>query len=74
MNLALFAAAFGMGIAAFGASMGIAILGGKATESIARQPEAASQIRGAMNLGVILCEATAIYTLAVAILIWIKVG
>jgi len=48
-------------ITGIGAGIGIGLATGKATESIARQPEAKKDIR--------LAEATAIYGLIVAILI-----
>ena len=41
----------------------------KATESIARQPEAAGKIQSALILGAGLSEATAIYGLITAILL-----
>lgn len=43
------------------AGIGIAIATGKASEAIARQPEAAGQIRSTMLIGCALAEATAIY-------------
>ena len=56
--------AIGAAIAVFtgiGAGVGIGIATGKATEAIARQPEAAGQIRNSMIVGCALAEATAIY-------------
>ena len=56
--------AIGDAIAVFtgiGAGVGIGIATGKATEAIARQPEAAGQIRSSMIVGCALAEATAIY-------------
>ena len=56
--------AIGAAIAVFtgiGAGVGIGIATGKATEAIARQPEAAGQIRSSMIVGCALAEATAIY-------------
>ena len=44
-----------------GAGVGIGIATAKATESIARQPEAKGDIRTALLLGCALAEATAIY-------------
>lgn len=55
--------AIGAAIAVFtgiGAGLGIGIATGKATEAIARQPEAAGQIRSSLLLGCALAEATAI--------------
>lgn len=56
--------AIGAAIAVFtgiGAGVGIGIATGKASEAIARQPEAAGQIRSSMIVGCALAEATAIY-------------
>ncbi len=64
--------AIGAGIAALtglGAGIGIGIATGKATEAIARQPEAEGKITKALILGCALAEATAIYGLIVAMLI-----
>ena len=44
-----------------GAGVGIGIATGKATEAIARQPEAESKISKSLILGCALAEATAIY-------------
>lgn len=56
-----------------GAGIGIGFATSKAAESVARQPEAANQIRSVTLLGLVLAEATAIYGLFVAILLWLKV-
>ena len=64
--------AIGAGIAvlgALGAGIGIGIATGKATEAIARQPEAAGKINKTLILGCALAEATAIYGFAVALMI-----
>lgn len=54
--------------AALGAlSMGIAIA--KSNESIARQPEASSQIKSGLMLGLVFIETAIIYALIVAILV-----
>ena len=58
-------AALGLAIAAFGGAIGQGIATGKAVESIARQPEAANDIRGALLLGLALIEALTIYALLV---------
>ena len=52
-----------------GAGVGIGIATAKATESIARQPEAKGDIRTALILGCALAEATAIYGFVIALLI-----
>jgi F-type H+-transporting ATPase subunit c len=64
--------AIGAGIAVLtgvGAGIGIGIATGKATESIARQPEAKDDINKALLLGCALAEATAVYGFVIAVLI-----
>ncbi len=56
-------------LAGIGAGIGIGIATGKAVEGIARQPEAAGQIRTTLILGCVLAEATAIYGFVVSILV-----
>lgn len=65
-------AAIGAGIAVLtgiGAGLGIGIATSKATEAIARQPEAEGKISKALLLGCALAEATAIYGFVIALLI-----
>ena len=67
--------ALGAAIAVFtgiGAGIGIGVATGKASESIARQPEAAGSITRVLILGCALAEATAIYGLLVGLMIVIK--
>ena len=52
-----------------GAGIGIGMATGHACEAIARQPEAAKDIRSSMLIGCALAEATAIYGLLVAIML-----
>ena len=54
----------GMGAIVIGAGLGIGKLATAAAESIARQPEAASEITGAVNLPLFLLEGVAIIALA----------
>lgn len=64
--------AIGAGIAlicGIGAGIGIGIATGKAVEAIARQPEAAGQIRSTLIIGAALSEATAVYGLVASLLI-----
>lgn len=68
MNLAVIGAGMAV-LTGLGAGVGIGIATGKATESIARQPEAAGKIQSALILGAALSEATAIYGLIVAIML-----
>ena len=69
--------ALGAGIAALGcigAGVGIGLAAGKASEAVARQPEAESKIMKMLLLGGALAEATAIYGFVVAILIIVLLG
>ena len=64
--------AIGAGIAVLtglGAGIGIGIATGKASEAVARQPEAEGKISKLLLLGSALAEATAIYGFVIAILI-----
>jgi F-type H+-transporting ATPase subunit c len=69
--------AIGAGLAALtgiGAGVGIGIATSKATDAIARQPEAEGKITKALLLGCALAEATSIYGLVVAILLIVFLG
>ena len=62
----------GAGIAAItgiGAGIGIGVATAKATDAVARQPEATRKIMTMLILGGALAEATAIYGLVVALAI-----
>ena len=64
--------AIGAGIAvlgSFGAGIGIGIATGRASEAVARQPEAEGKITKILLLGAALAEATAIYGFIIALLI-----
>lgn len=64
--------AIGAGIAVLGglgAGIGIGIATGKASEAVARQPEAESKISKTLILGCALAEATAIYGFVIALMI-----
>ena len=52
--------AIGMGLAVVGAGIGVGTIGGKALESIARQPEAIGDIRANMILMAALVEGAAL--------------
>ena len=71
--LAGLGAALGAGIAAIGAGMGIGKIGGSAMEAIARQPEAAGDIRSNMIVIAALIEGVALFAVIVsALAIFIK--
>lgn len=52
-----------------GAGISIGYATARATEAIARQPEAAGQIRSSLLLGCALAEATAIYGFVIGLVI-----
>ena len=64
-----FARAGAVGIPAAGGAIAMGIVGAKASESIARQPEADGKIRTSMMLNLVFIETAIIYALLVAILI-----
>ena len=61
-GLAQFGAAIGAGITVVGASLGIGKIGQTAIESIARQPEAANDIRTNMIIAAALIEGVALFS------------
>jgi len=61
-------AAIGAGIAAIGAGIGIGKIGASAMEAIARQPEAAGDIRSNMIVIAALVEGVALFAVIVCIL------
>lgn len=66
--LAAFGAAIGAGIAAIAAGFGIGKIGSAAMEAIARQPEAASDIRSNMIVIAALVEGVALFAVIVSAL------
>ena len=66
MNLAT----IGAGLAAIGAGLGIGLIGSKAAEGIARQPEATGDIRGIVILRAALIDGAGV----VARVLWFFVG
>ena len=61
-------AAIGAGLAAIGAGLGIGMIGKGAVEGIARQPEAANEIRSNMIVAAAFVEAVALFAVVVALL------
>lgn len=72
MEYVYLAAGFGAGIVAIGAGLGIGMIGKAATESIARQPEAAGDIRGAMILTAAFIEGVALFGAIICIILALK--
>jgi F-type H+-transporting ATPase subunit c len=67
-GIAKMGAGIGAGIVAIGAGLGIGRIGGAANESIARQPEAAGDIRGGSIILAALIEGVALFGLVVCLL------
>ena len=65
-------AALGAGMAAVGAGIGIGLIGGGAVQGIARQPEAAGEIRANMILTAALVEGAAFFAMVVGLLVVFK--
>lgn len=63
-----FGAALGAGVAAIAAGIGIGKIGSSAMEAIARQPEAAGDIRSNMIVIAALVEGVALFAVIVCIL------
>ncbi|MCF8224676.1 MAG: ATP synthase F0 subunit C [Bacteroidales bacterium] len=61
-------AAIGAGLAVIGAGLGIGMVGGRAMEAIARQPEATGKIQTAMIIAAALIEGVALFAVVVALL------
>lgn len=72
--MGLLAAGIGAGIVALGAGIGIGMIGKGATESIARQPEASGDIRGAMILTAAFIEGVALLGAVICILLALQIG
>jgi F-type H+-transporting ATPase subunit c len=61
-------AAIGAGLVVIGAGIGIGMIGGKAMEAIARQPEATGKIQTAMIISAALIEGAALFAIVVAMM------
>ena len=62
-------AGVGAGLAAIGAGLGIGRIAGSATESIARQPQAAGTVQTAMLIAAGLIEGAALFALVICFLL-----
>ena len=63
-----FSGAFGAGVVLLGAGLGIGKIGAAAVESMARQPEVAGDIRGAMIVAAALIEGATFFALIVCMI------
>jgi len=66
INLSPLAKSLAIGLSAIGAGLGIGMIGGKAMESIGRNPEAVGKILVPMLIASAFAEAVAIYGLVIA--------
>jgi len=71
---AFFGAAIGAGIAAIAAGMGIGRIASSANESIARQPEAAGDVRGVTIITAAFIEGVCLFSVVVCLLIGLNLG
>lgn len=65
-------AAVGAGLALVGGGIGIGLIGGRACESVARQPEAGGQIFQTMIISAALVEGATLFAVVLALLVVIK--
>ena len=72
--LAKMGAAFAASIVVIGAALGISRIGVQALEAIARQPEAAGDIRSNMIVAAALIEGLAFFAIIAAVLVLFLVG
>jgi F-type H+-transporting ATPase subunit c len=68
-SLSALGAGIGAGLAVVGAGLGIGSIGGRAMESIARQPEMAGRIQTAMLIVAAFVEGAALFAIAVCFLV-----
>jgi F-type H+-transporting ATPase subunit c len=68
------AAAFMMGLGAVGASIGVAILGGKFMEGVARQPELLPMLRTQLFIVLGLVDAVPMIAVGIALYLVFAVG
>jgi len=69
---AYLAGGFSFGLAAVGTALSIGWLASKAMEGIARQPEAAGNIRTSMVIAIAFVEAICLYALVVSLILITK--
>jgi F-type H+-transporting ATPase subunit c len=68
-GMAILGAALGCGLVIIGAGLGIGLIGGKALESIARQPESANRIFSTMIIAAALVEGVTFFALVICLLV-----
>lgn len=68
-SLSALGAGIGAGLAVIGAGLGIGSIGGRAMESMARQPEMAGRIQTGMLIVAAFVEGAALFAIAVCFLV-----
>lgn len=68
-TMKLLATALAIGLGVIGPGIGIGIIAGKAVEAIGRNPEAESNVRNTMILGIVFAESLAIFALVIAFIL-----
>ncbi|MDI1324555.1 MAG: ATP synthase F0 subunit C [Algoriphagus sp.] len=74
VGYALMGAGIGAGLVSIGAGLGIGRIGGQAMEAIARQPEAAGKIQGAMLIIAALIEVVSLFAAVICLLIALNIA
>ena len=74
VGLGVLGASIGAGIAAVGAGIGIGRIAGSAVEAVARQPEAAGDIRGITIITAAFIEGVCLFAVVVCLLIGLELG
>jgi len=69
LNFGLLGAALGAGLAIIGAAIGIGMIGSRAVEAMARQPEVAGSVQTAAIILAALIEGATLFALVVTFLI-----
>lgn len=69
LGIALLGAGIGAGLAIIGAGLGVGLIGGRAVEAMARQPELAGAIQTAAIILAALVEGVALFALVIMFLI-----
>jgi len=69
MGLGMFGAAIGAAVAAIAAGIGISRIASAAVESVARQPEAAGDIRGVTIITAAFIEGVCLFAVVVCLLV-----
>jgi F-type H+-transporting ATPase subunit c len=74
MSLAIFGAVIAASLIIVGAAIGVGMIGGKAVESIARQPEAGGRIFMSMIIAAALIEGVTFFALLICFLavFWLR--